>query len=57
MCRQELKADEAQSPPLPPTNTVDILERKSGEDEQEEENVFPGSDFLSVADVQVFVCV
>ncbi|XP_039993381.1 protein TALPID3 [Xiphias gladius] len=44
---EQLDAVEA-PPPLPPPNTV--IETKS-EDEEDEENVFPGADFLSVADV------
>lgn len=45
---EQLDADEA--PPLP---RVDIIKRKN-EEEEDEESVFPGADFLSVADsVQV----
>lgn len=44
---EQLDAGEA---PHPPSHTVDIIERKS-EEEEDEENVFPGTDFLSVADV------
>lgn len=40
--------DSGEAPPPPPD---DIIEMKSGE----EENLFPGTDFLSVADVQVTV--
>ncbi|XP_023150358.2 protein TALPID3 isoform X3 [Amphiprion ocellaris] len=51
--QQKQQLDEDEAPP--PSNTVDIIERKSEEEEEEEEkeeeNVFPGSDFLSVADV------
>ncbi|XP_041810325.1 protein TALPID3 isoform X2 [Chelmon rostratus] len=41
---EQLDADEA--PPLP---RVDIIKRKN-EEEEDEESVFPGADFLSVAD-------
>uniref|UniRef100_UPI0037E9B0AC protein TALPID3 n=1 Tax=Semicossyphus pulcher TaxID=241346 RepID=UPI0037E9B0AC len=40
---EQLDADEAPPP------SVDIIQRKS--EEEDEENVFPGADFLSVADV------
>lgn len=50
LCWQKVEQLDAGEAPRPPSHTVDIIERKS-EEEEDEENVFPGTDFLSVADV------
>lgn len=47
LCSQEQRQDEAPPPLPPPSLTIDIMEENS----EEEQNVFPGADFLSVADV------
>ncbi|KAM9356091.1 protein TALPID3-like isoform 2-T2 [Pholidichthys leucotaenia] len=45
---QQSHAEEA---PPPPSSIINIVQAK-GEEPEEEENIFPGMDFLSVADVQ-----
>ncbi|XP_030574371.1 protein TALPID3 [Archocentrus centrarchus] len=45
---QEQHLDEAPPPLPPPSHTINIMEGNGGE---EEHNVFPGADFLSVVDV------
>ncbi|CAI5695034.1 unnamed protein product [Oreochromis niloticus] len=47
--QQHLEAEEAPPPPRPPSHTIDIIE--GNEEEAEEDDVFPGTDFLSVVDV------
>lgn len=47
--QQHLEAEEAPPPPRPPSHTIDIIE--GNEEEVEEDDVFPGTDFLSVVDV------
>ncbi|XP_069573199.1 protein TALPID3 [Brachyistius frenatus] len=48
--KEQLDAEET-PPPLTSSHTVNIIERTSEEEEDKEENVFPGTDFLFVADV------
>ncbi|XP_063353181.1 protein TALPID3 isoform X3 [Pelmatolapia mariae] len=47
--QQHLEAEEAPPPPRPPSHMIDIIE--GNEEEVEEDDVFPGTDFLSVIDV------
>ncbi|XP_035767860.1 protein TALPID3 isoform X4 [Neolamprologus brichardi] len=44
---QLLEAEQAPPPPRPPSHTIDIIEGN----EEEEDDFFPGTDFLSVVDV------
>lgn len=48
VCSQQLLEAE-QAPPRPPSHTIDIIE--GNEEEVEEDDFFPGTDFLSVVDV------
>lgn len=48
MCSQQLLEAE-QAPPRAPSLTIDIIE--GNEEEVEEDDFFPGTDFLSVVDV------
>lgn len=50
VCSQQLlEAEQAPPPPRPPSHTIAIIE--GNEEEVEEDDVFPGTDFLSVVDV------
>lgn len=50
VCSQQLlEAEQAPPPPRPPSHTIDIIE--GNEEEVEEDDFFPGTDFLSVVDV------
>lgn len=48
VCSQQLLEAE-QAPPRTPSHTIDIIE--GNEEEVEEDDFFPGTDFLSVVDV------